>query len=64
MIIDKDIIITVFLFLIPWAVGVSKISGWIIDTYWNWLWKGIKKQCYFCDNVKEVRINDSNRNES
>jgi hypothetical protein len=56
---DRDIILSVIFGLLPWVLGWTIILEWLRKTYWNWLWRGIKKQCPWCENIKEVKIHDA-----
>lgn len=42
--------------LIPWAMGVGFILGFLFDIYWHWLFPGIFKECPLCGDIKERRI--------
>jgi hypothetical protein len=58
MTLDTDIILSILFAGIPFLLGWTVILNWVLKSYWNWLWKGIKHKCALCQNVKEVKIND------
>jgi hypothetical protein len=42
-----DILLSIFLFLIPWAMGVVLIINIIVEGYRTWLWKGMDKEARY-----------------
>jgi len=38
------IISFIFLWLVPWAIGISLVVGEIINYFWSKLWKGMDEE--------------------